>query len=170
MEWKPRIEQKPGSEHTHWALVSRYVGMCAEGHFPETPLLWLRQCSMEQSEIKQGWSPHGWTLLLQEVNAPADDDAVVEQVDFDVLDADGLVEALRHEQPQQPPQVGGVVQGHAHPGGEALQQRQQHGPGVDLPCTVEKRHHQDSGRGGTLCAEEDLVGGGGAHGPRDPRV
>lgn len=71
------------------------------------------------------------------MSVPADDDAVVEQVDLDVLHADGLVEALRHQQPEQAPQVGRVVQRHSHLGGEALQQRQQHGPGVGLSCTEE---------------------------------
>lgn len=53
------------------------------------------------------------------VDAPADDDAVVKQVDLDVLDADGLVEALRNQQAQEPPQVRRVVQGDAHLRGEA---------------------------------------------------
>lgn len=44
------------------------------------------------------------------VNIPADDDAVVKQVDLDVLDSNGLVEALRDQPPQQPPQVWSVVQ------------------------------------------------------------
>lgn len=69
-----------------------------------------------------------------ETDAPADDDAVVEQVDLDVLDADGLVKALRHQQAQEPAQVWRVVQGDAHLRGEAAQQRQQHGPGVDPSC------------------------------------
>lgn len=64
---------------------------------------------------------------------PADDNAVVKQVNFDVLDADGLVEALGDQEPQQAPQVRGVVQRDPHLRGEALQQRQQHGPGVNLP-------------------------------------
>lgn len=49
-----------------------------------------------------------------EPDAPADDDAVVKQVDLDVLDADGLVEALRNQQAQEPAQVRRVVQRDAH--------------------------------------------------------
>lgn len=52
-------------------------------------------------------------------DTPADDDAVVEQVDLDVLDADGLVEALRNQQAQEPPQVRRVVQRDAHLWSEA---------------------------------------------------
>lgn len=52
-------------------------------------------------------------------DAPADDDAVVEQVDLDVLDADGLVEALWDQQAQEPPQIRRVVQRDSHLGGEA---------------------------------------------------
>ena len=71
-------------------------------------------------------------------DVPADDDAVVEEVDLDVLDPDGLVEALRDQQPQQPPQVRGVVQGHAHLRGKAPQQRKQHAPGVDRPWNTQR--------------------------------
>lgn len=95
-------------------------------------------------------------------NIPADDDAVVEQVDLDVLDSDGLVEALRDQQPQQPPQVWGVVQRHSHLRGEALQQRQQHGPRVNLPCT-EEAQHTVSAMSAPVCAnrrQTDLVGDG----------
>lgn len=73
------------------------------------------------------------------INIPADNNAVVKQVNFNVLDADGLVEALRDEQPQQPPQVGRVVKRHPHLRGESLQQWQQHGPRVNLPCTLKKK-------------------------------
>lgn len=79
------------------------------------------------------------------IDAPADDDAVVEQVDLDVLDADGLVEALRDEQAQQPPQVRRVVQGDAHLRGEAAQQRQQHRPGVDPSCRGGRPERGESG-------------------------
>lgn len=103
---------------------------------------------MDPNKIKQGWESGGrWgrgaqkkTTFLVGTNAPADDNAVVEQVDLDVLEPDGLVEALRDQQPQQPPQVWSVVQRHPHLGGEALQQRQQHGPRVDLSCMKEPQH------------------------------
>lgn len=85
------------------------------------------------------------------LDLPADDDAVVKQVDLDVLDPDGLVEALWDQQAQQPPQVWGVVQGHAHLRGEALQQWQQHGSGVDRPWNTQRSHthtHKRSWGGG----------------------
>lgn len=112
---------------------------------------------MDQNKIKQGGAEKGegggggggisvWTHKKKQGqcentdNIPADNNAVVEQVDLDVLDSDGLVEALRDQQPQEPPQVWSVVQGHPHLGGEALQQWQQHGPGVDLSCMQEAQH------------------------------
>lgn len=59
-------------------------------------------------------------------HAPAQDDAVVEEVHLDVLQADGLVEALGHQQPEQPTEVWGVEEGDADLLRKPLQEREQH--------------------------------------------
>lgn len=59
-------------------------------------------------------------------HAPAQDDVVVEEVHLDVLQADGLVEALGHQEPEQPAEVRGVEEGDADLFRKALQEREQH--------------------------------------------
>lgn len=93
-----------------------------------------------------------------------------------MLDSDGLVEALWDQQPQQASQVGGVVQRHPHLRREALQQRQQHGPGVDLTCKAKKVKRQLYCRfftranpgASTEMSEDQLIKN--RRLPRDPRV
>lgn len=74
------------------------------------------------------------TRVCLGINIPADNNAVVKQVNLHMLDSDGLVEALRDQPPQEPPQVWSVVQRNPHLRREALQQRQKHGPRVHLSC------------------------------------
>lgn len=54
-----------------------------------------------------------WTVLRggpgwKAANSPAQNDTVVKEVHLDVLQADGLIEALRDEEPEKPPEVGRV--------------------------------------------------------------
>lgn len=44
-------------------------------------------------------------------NSPAQDDVVVKEIRFHVLEADGLVEALWDQKPQNPAEVWGVEEG-----------------------------------------------------------
>lgn len=54
---------------------------------------------LTESESRQAEeAQEGFLLLTRTI--PANDDAVIEQVDFDVLDSDGLIEALRDQQSQ----------------------------------------------------------------------
>ena len=100
---------------------------------------------------------------------PADDDAVVEQVHLDVLDPDGLVEALGHEQAEQTAQVGGVVQRHTHTLPETLQQGAQHGPGVGLAWT-HTHPPKDYTRNMILVQTFIVIGSRQEARPLDPRV
>lgn len=65
-----------------------------------------------------------------EANSPAEDDVVVEEVHLDVLQADGLVEALGDEEPQEPAEVGRVEERDADLFRKPLQEREQHGARV----------------------------------------
>lgn len=62
----------------------------------------------------------------KEACSPTQDDAVVKEVHFNVLEADGLVEALWDQEPQQAAEVRGVEKGDPDLLREPLQQRQQH--------------------------------------------
>lgn len=49
----------------------------------------------------------------QDTNSPAQDNIVVKEVHFDVLKADGLIEALRNEKSQKPAEIWSVKEGDA---------------------------------------------------------
>lgn len=63
-------------------------------------------------------------------DSPAQDDIVVEEVHLNVLQANGLVEALRDQEPQQPAEVRGVEEGDTDLLWKPLQEREQHRAGV----------------------------------------
>lgn len=62
----------------------------------------------------------------KEANSPAQDDAVVEEVHLDVLQADGLVEALGDEEPEEPTEVRRVEERHSDLFWKPLQEWEQH--------------------------------------------
>lgn len=62
----------------------------------------------------------------EKTNSPAEDDVVVEEVHLDVLQANGLIEALRDEEPQKPTQVRRVEKRDADLFWKPLQEREQH--------------------------------------------
>lgn len=70
---------------------------------------------------------------LRQQDSPAQDHVVIKEIDLDVLQPDGLVEALWDQEPEEPPQVWSVEKGHADLLGKPLQQRDQHCPGI-LPA------------------------------------
>lgn len=67
-----------------------------------------------------------WLPPREETNSPAEDDVVVEEVHLDVLQANGLIEALRDEEPQEPTQVRRVEKRDADLFRKSLQEREQH--------------------------------------------
>lgn len=112
----------------------------------------------------------GETKVCPGVNIPADNNVIVKQVNFDVLDSDGLVEALRDQQPQKTPQVWSVVQRNPHLRREALQQRQKHGPRVNLPCVENHTTNIQDDEHNTQSKPAKKGRLGKCRQPRDPRV
>lgn len=92
----------------------------------------------QASRLNTRWQGlRGWTLPCAPLApawgrkpSPAEDDVVVEEVHLDVLQANGLVEALGDEEPQEPAEVGRVEQRDADLFRKPLQEREQHGARV----------------------------------------
>lgn len=149
MFWQPTTDQEITEPQL---LFSFFLSFISDVISPVTRgLFWFRPGpgSRPVSLLSASRTPAKSRSAAGSPDVPADDDAVVKQVDLDVLDPDGLVEALWDQQPQRPPQVGGVVQRHAHLRAEALQQRQQHASGVDRPWNTQRWSSPGPGLGPT---------------------
>lgn len=81
-------------------------------------------CLQLDSQLENTWS----------ACSPTQDDVVVKEVHLDMLESDGLVEALRDKQSEESSEVWRVEEGDTHALWKPLQQWEQHAARVLPPC------------------------------------